>query len=119
MRLSSDGKCVAVSYHGCWQLGLEILDPSTGAKSSVADLGHSDAIALVPKKDVVALQADGDRIRLWDADQKKFTSRSPGTHKGRMFGMAFSPDGSRLVTAGDDGLILIWDLSRFEPDDGR
>ncbi len=36
-----------------------------------------------------------------------------------MFAMAFAPDGRRLLTAGDNGLVLIWDLALFEPDEGK
>lgn len=35
----------------------------------------------------------------------------PDAHAGRIVGLSFNADGSRLMTAGSDGLVKVWDVS--------
>src|SRR5437660_1571661 len=41
-------------------------------------------------------------------------SRRFGGLQGKINGLAFSPDGKRIVTAGGDGSAVVWDLTRDE-----
>ena len=53
-------------------------------------------------------QADGHKARLWDL----YTGKEAGTfdgHRGPVSGLAFAPEGRRLVTGSSDTTALIWD----------
>ena len=77
--------------------------PLEGSKSmwlAIGDRGGS--VFLMPSG--MSAQLSGliattstDRSREWQA------------HKSRVYAMAFSPDGSRLLTAGEDGKVIAWE----------
>jgi WD40 repeat protein len=54
--------------------------------------------------------SDDNTARLWDAASGREITALKG-HEGRVNSAAFSPDGTRVVTASDDGTAGIWDVS--------
>src|SRR5437899_415849 len=54
-------------------------------------------------------QADG-KLRLFDARTGKELRRLPG-HAGWVTGVAFSADGGRAVTCGEDAEVKLWDVA--------
>jgi WD40 repeat protein len=75
--------------------------------------GTGRALAFAPQGSRLAIAADGEAA-IWDADTglKLVTLTSPGSSQATQ--MAWSPDGNRVVTAADDGVLRFWDAS-----DGR
>lgn len=112
--VSPDGRWVAVTYHGCWATGLEILEAAKGALVSAAPVEHSDALAFTGKGNLLAYQGKGGNVHLWDPEGKRLKARSSEPHKGRAFMIAPFAGGEKLVSAGEDGDLRIWEVARFE-----
>jgi WD40 repeat protein len=62
---------------------------------------------------MLASGAWDDSVRLWRVSDGVQMQRLIG-HSGRVFDVAFAPDGAALASAGADGQVLVW-----EPRTGR
>lgn len=81
--------------------------------------GHSKVVNAVAMRQQRPLRAatvsdDGTMCFLHGAPFK-FNSKADGLHKGFVYGTAFSPDGSTLVTVGADRRIQLYDGKTGEP----
>ena len=56
-------------------------------------------------------------VRVWDVAAGRATITLP-EQPGQVFGLAFTPDGKSLVTAGLSGVVAVWELARFGEDKG-
>ncbi|MBL9120611.1 MAG: protein kinase [Phycisphaerae bacterium] len=101
-----------------------VLDGATGAARCSVPYGHAGGCALGELPDgraviaVAELKPGGnsDVIRdclVRDAWTGDLITRLPG-HTGHIFGIAFSPDGKRLLTGGRDGVLRFWDTETWE-----
>jgi WD40 repeat protein len=113
IRFSPDGSVVAVSHHGCFELGLDLLDPVTKKKITSLTAKHSDALAFSPSGSFLAYQGEGERIEIWGVKEGRRIAISPKPGLGRLFGMAFSSDGHKLASADQGGVIFVWDTSKL------
>lgn len=119
--LGAGGKA-ALSPGGTWlavvgrQGAVHLLNLSTGARHTTVKPGNGilvRKVAFTPNGHtlaVVAIEADGDQVRLFDAA----TGRSQHTIKLSaqiLSAFAFSPDGSTLATvSGSRGSVTTWDV---------
>src|SRR5262249_15844453 len=103
---SSDGKMLATTGH---DQTVRLWRVDTGAPLRCIDTEHlqNNAVALSPDGRLVVAASVGEKAaQVWDAE----TGRSlppfviPG-FQGRVFGLAFSPDGRTLVTGCEDGTV--------------
>jgi WD40 repeat protein len=93
--------------------------PETEAKPGVRDIpGYwTDLAALTPDGRLLALahwQSPG--AALFDVASGKELFRASG-HTGPVTCLTLSPDGRTLATGGEDGQVLLWDVSSFHPTD--
>ncbi|WP_043740118.1 NACHT and WD repeat domain-containing protein [Nocardia carnea] len=78
--------------------------------------GPVNGVAFSPKDGTLATTAgdsanEDERLRLWGvAGHKKIDEPLTG-HTRFAWAVAFSPDGSKLATSSDDGVVLLWDVA--------
>jgi WD40 repeat protein len=77
--------------------------------------GQARAAALSPDGQLLALAYIGGTVRVYELRSEQVVYRFRG-HEGHIRALAFSPNGKELLSAGDDGMALVWrvapDLSR-------
>ena len=54
-------------------------------------------------------------MRLWDVPGGQPIGQPLTGHTGEIFGVAFSPDGTRLASVGRDGTVRLWDVPGGQP----
>jgi hypothetical protein len=69
------------------------------------------AVAFTPDGKVLASATTAGLIQLWSASGKLLAEREG--HRGPVTGLSF-PDRKTMVSSGQDGSILVWDVSRVE-----
>jgi eukaryotic-like serine/threonine-protein kinase len=114
-RLSS----IAFSPDGRWVVtgGLDgtvrVWDAKTGERKTV--LEHPDGVQSVAFDETGELLAAGDRggsIRLVRCDGDSWSSPITAgvlqSHRGRVYGLVFGPEQGQLVSASEDGHLILW-----------
>jgi len=101
-RFDPQGRWLVGSGSTLWVWRLPDLSPLYTAEG----YGHVGSMALSPNGQVVALGM-GNRIVLWRLSDGAFVRTLEG-HSGRITGLAFSADGSLLVSSSLDGTVRLW-----------
>ncbi len=78
-----------------------------------------DQVALSPDGSLLAgSEQGGTELLIWDltgASDNAEPQTLEEAHERSLTGIAFSPDGSKLITGSDDGTAIIWDVAELKP----
>lgn len=125
--MASAGEDRAIWLWSLADLNQYLLNPDMGLEPVGAPLvGHERRIndlAFSPDGQMLASGASGrvntagdvgagdDLIILWNVAQQELIGQPLQSGHGRVFGLAFSPDGQKLASTGWDSNVMLWSIS--------
>lgn len=112
--VSQDGKLAATAAA---DPTIRIWDPTEGKLTRTLPGNQEDSFRAVAisqdAQQIAAGQASG-AIRLWNSEDDQPLGELLG-HEGPIRGLNFLPEGNRLLSTGDDGLLRLWNLPTAAP----
>lgn len=112
--ITADGTRVAM---GGWFSVVQVLDTTDPDAPRVLfdqRIAEVTDIALHPTEPLLAVALADGAVQLWDYELgDEFTPRLAG-HRDWVLSVAFSPDGTQLVTGGRDQTVRVWDVASRE-----
>ncbi|MEL7500234.1 MAG: protein kinase [Planctomycetota bacterium] len=109
-RFSPDGAYLLTASDDC---SIRLWDASS-YKHLHTFVGHKNpvwrAVFSPVDSNVFASSGYDGKLILWDLAKRQPRPVSIKGHTSQVAGLTFTPDGKRLVSAGDDGLVKFWDV---------
>jgi WD40 repeat protein len=107
---SRDSRTLATTH----EKRITLWDVASGRKlKSLPDVGHAWALDFSPDGRYLA-QAGWDKLDVWDIVTGQRVQTLPG-HLNAVNDVRYTPDGRRIVSAGSDGTLRLWDAGTGAP----
>ncbi len=117
LAFSPDGRTLAVGYNDfkirVWDIetGLQLGRSLTGHSGWIEEIAFSpDTLAGTGGKILASASSVDKSIRLWDVATGQSLGPPLFGHSADVISITFSRDGQTLISSGDDGLIIRWNL---------
>ena len=112
LSLSADGKKLATRAYGI-DYAIRVWDVESRRQTATLETKEGvGAVAIAPDGNRLAFARMFDpAIAVWDIEAKK-TVRTLKGHVGHVYALTFSSDGGRLISAGGDTTLMVWDLTK-------
>src|SRR5207302_184973 len=95
-----------------WDGTLRLWDAATGTQLRVQEKLGTTCMALAPDGQRAAVGTDRDgSLKVWSLADWREEHSIPGPSAGAVHGVAWSPDGGRLVSCGPDMAVHLWDAT--------
>jgi WD40 repeat protein len=104
---SAGGKLVSATLEGI------TLVLSSGQATRLPDASRVFAVATSSDESLLATSGTDGEIRIWDAVRDHLLLQLPA-HRLPTTALAFTHDGMAVISAGNDGRLVAWDLTRRE-----
>uniref|UniRef100_UPI0039E0B7DB WD40 repeat domain-containing protein n=1 Tax=Anabaena sp. CCY 9910 TaxID=3103870 RepID=UPI0039E0B7DB len=101
--ISSNDNSIVASISG----GNTVLLSKNGSSLSLKLNNSVSAIALHPNNKILASGCDDGTIYFWNVNTGKLI-RSLKVHESKVNKVNYSPDGRRITSASDDGIVKVW-----------
>ncbi|MBN1505924.1 MAG: protein kinase [Sedimentisphaerales bacterium] len=115
LAVSGDGAVATCHLEGNSKYVLSLWNPGAPGEETTTQLDSlPEAAAFSPDGTLVAVGTPDGVVRLWNV-QTGDVRVLPKRHRGRVYGVAFSPCENCLVSGGEFTDLFVWDLATCQP----